>query len=595
MNVLHQAARRSEREFTDRKIRGSNLTSVSRLLSRIGQSGGIPVLVLPLDGPLAILLENLERPLRRLRAIRVMLLAQCPVCHELFTGASDCVVSALPCGHVFHKHCVDTWFRTAVTCPQCRVQVKRMNTIIRLYFDIVPFPGTSSQTRGSTAPGGKILSPGRHSGQDGLDIELYRMRAEKTRLEEELRQAERRAEENNKLAADRAKEIATISALYTESDKLCEKERQRCRDLRAELMSMKQFLRDAESMKAEAVKLRAEMEGMQNIQKLIAASEEAAMDLLSRYRSERDEKSLKSVDREATYGLETLCRWTAVLRSELTSAREKARSYRIELSRVRKLYQTASQRASRFEMMVAKKDKQINSLEKELTSAMQCANSKPGNRTVDTSTNSSFRLSANPVDIDAAQDSFDLFSSRPSIASLQTDNPSSPILDTPERLAITPQAPTTVELQKRLRTPFENPFRAKETTEKNTKSICSPSNKCLSIDQLCSTSTPSKMFVSNKPSTSTEPCKLQRRPSVLLEMAIMRRHLSNRTTQPTGVSAASLPLTLAHTTVRKASERIPPQQSHMKWLTKRPAPTNSKKHADLKTKVSRLDRFLSKS
>ncbi|KER27613.1 hypothetical protein T265_05337 [Opisthorchis viverrini] len=37
-----------EQEFTDRKVRGSNPTSSSRLtLSRLGQSGSIPGLVLP--------------------------------------------------------------------------------------------------------------------------------------------------------------------------------------------------------------------------------------------------------------------------------------------------------------------------------------------------------------------------------------------------------------------------------------------------------------------------------------------------------------------------------------------------------------------
>ncbi|KAG5442525.1 hypothetical protein CSKR_113378 [Clonorchis sinensis] len=40
-----------EREFTDRKVRGSNLTSASRLLlSRLEQRGGISTLVLPLGG-----------------------------------------------------------------------------------------------------------------------------------------------------------------------------------------------------------------------------------------------------------------------------------------------------------------------------------------------------------------------------------------------------------------------------------------------------------------------------------------------------------------------------------------------------------------
>ncbi|KAG5444945.1 hypothetical protein CSKR_103541 [Clonorchis sinensis] len=40
-----------EREFTDRKVRSSNLTSASRLpLSRLGQPGSISVLVLPSGG-----------------------------------------------------------------------------------------------------------------------------------------------------------------------------------------------------------------------------------------------------------------------------------------------------------------------------------------------------------------------------------------------------------------------------------------------------------------------------------------------------------------------------------------------------------------
>ncbi|KAG5452348.1 hypothetical protein CSKR_105224 [Clonorchis sinensis] len=40
-----------EREFTDRKVRGSNLTSASRLsLSRVGQPDSIPALMLPSGG-----------------------------------------------------------------------------------------------------------------------------------------------------------------------------------------------------------------------------------------------------------------------------------------------------------------------------------------------------------------------------------------------------------------------------------------------------------------------------------------------------------------------------------------------------------------
>ncbi|KAG5450690.1 hypothetical protein CSKR_102937 [Clonorchis sinensis] len=50
-SALTQMAQRLDREITDRKVRGSNATSVSRLpLTRLGQPGSIPALVLPPGG-----------------------------------------------------------------------------------------------------------------------------------------------------------------------------------------------------------------------------------------------------------------------------------------------------------------------------------------------------------------------------------------------------------------------------------------------------------------------------------------------------------------------------------------------------------------
>ncbi|KAG5449517.1 hypothetical protein CSKR_111842, partial [Clonorchis sinensis] len=51
-----------EREFTDRKVRGSNLTSASRLpLSRLGEPGSIAALVLPSGGMIARHRKGLRR------------------------------------------------------------------------------------------------------------------------------------------------------------------------------------------------------------------------------------------------------------------------------------------------------------------------------------------------------------------------------------------------------------------------------------------------------------------------------------------------------------------------------------------------------
>lgn len=46
----------------------------------------------------------------------------CRVCLSRFE--SDSVVNRLPCGHVFHKNCVEKWLNYHhATCPLCRTQI----------------------------------------------------------------------------------------------------------------------------------------------------------------------------------------------------------------------------------------------------------------------------------------------------------------------------------------------------------------------------------------------------------------------------------------------------------------------------------------
>ena len=44
---------------------------------------------------------------------------ECPVCYEGI-GAD---VASTPCGHSFHRACLDTWLARANTCPSCRTVV----------------------------------------------------------------------------------------------------------------------------------------------------------------------------------------------------------------------------------------------------------------------------------------------------------------------------------------------------------------------------------------------------------------------------------------------------------------------------------------
>jgi len=45
----------------------------------------------------------------------------CPICLESLSVAD--VMRTMPCMHVFHKTCVDTWLAIQGTCPICKFQI----------------------------------------------------------------------------------------------------------------------------------------------------------------------------------------------------------------------------------------------------------------------------------------------------------------------------------------------------------------------------------------------------------------------------------------------------------------------------------------
>jgi hypothetical protein len=46
----------------------------------------------------------------------------CPVCLSPF-GYKEPDVVGLKCNHVFHKQCLEPWFRGNHTCPMCRADI----------------------------------------------------------------------------------------------------------------------------------------------------------------------------------------------------------------------------------------------------------------------------------------------------------------------------------------------------------------------------------------------------------------------------------------------------------------------------------------
>ena len=45
----------------------------------------------------------------------------------------DQIVSVLKCGHLFHQECLQQWFRTSKTCPECRCRVFKNRYVKKMY------------------------------------------------------------------------------------------------------------------------------------------------------------------------------------------------------------------------------------------------------------------------------------------------------------------------------------------------------------------------------------------------------------------------------------------------------------------------------
>lgn len=69
----------------------------------------------------------------------------CIICREEMQAPST---KKLPCGHIFHKNCLRSWFQRQQTCPTCRLDVLRSATG-------VPTPGGAGGNAGAQQGGGR--------------------------------------------------------------------------------------------------------------------------------------------------------------------------------------------------------------------------------------------------------------------------------------------------------------------------------------------------------------------------------------------------------------------------------------------------------
>uniref|UniRef100_A0A5K3ETA3 RING-type domain-containing protein n=1 Tax=Mesocestoides corti TaxID=53468 RepID=A0A5K3ETA3_MESCO len=297
-----------------------------------------------------------------------MIIAQCVVCQELLESVSEKHLSALPCGHIFHGPCIETWFKRASTCPQCRVSVRRTQVIKKLFFSSVDRASTSillPEIVASMPSCGDDINTGDSA---FLAMALNRAKCEIKRLANETSTLQTLVKSTEKKLADRETELEAISSLYKETDRLYSEERQKCKQAKLELSSYRTILQEAESIKAEGLKLRQQVVEMKDIQTLIGSSEKAAFDLLNSYMGHGSEGSSDS-----SSPIATICRWASILRTELSSARNRARKYRTDANRFQRAQSEAAKRVLEAEAKAAEYKGRVSQLQAEMAALVSSA------------------------------------------------------------------------------------------------------------------------------------------------------------------------------------------------------------------------------
>ena len=61
---------------------------------------------------------------------------ECSTCLESFTASSHLL--STPCGHIFHKHCINEWLdKGDLNCPQCTASITDFAELRRIYLPFI--------------------------------------------------------------------------------------------------------------------------------------------------------------------------------------------------------------------------------------------------------------------------------------------------------------------------------------------------------------------------------------------------------------------------------------------------------------------------
>jgi hypothetical protein len=99
------------------------IKNITHFLRQLLQMDNVPAIqvVLPEDLPVAVDITNEQ--------------SECPICQEPFANGGG--LSQMPCSHIYHTNCIESWLEKNRTCPICRAQMHFNNSLaaIDLVFD----------------------------------------------------------------------------------------------------------------------------------------------------------------------------------------------------------------------------------------------------------------------------------------------------------------------------------------------------------------------------------------------------------------------------------------------------------------------------
>ncbi|CAH1772674.1 unnamed protein product [Owenia fusiformis] len=232
---------------------------------------------------------------------------QCSICTELYEH--DSIISGLPCGHLFHRECVQRWFTSSNKrdCPQCRNHVDRKKVIDKLYFVVGDYDNGETEDN----------APERIKNQlDDAKVTIREIKKDKEAAIEKYAKLQR-------VINEISDEKHSLKLLF-------EQEQASNEGLQRQVAFLQAQQRDAQRAKEECKTYKKRVTELENVEKVVKGCESEVRELISQRG-------------DGSGSMKELAQWNITLKGELTRTKRDKRfmqsendKLRIQLSNVKK-------------------------------------------------------------------------------------------------------------------------------------------------------------------------------------------------------------------------------------------------------------------